>query len=658
MTLGSRRLRFLLTMPKLGIGLLMISVVALLWVLQRTEYEEQRQTLIADALWLEQNMRFQLTNSREKIQQIAGTLPASVNPKGDFLNAARALLKQHSEIEQILWLDTREKVNLALPNATYPRADLSQFGDSPLSDLIDKARRLGKPVYSQMYLGPGHEQQFEVFVPVFDDGHFDGTLLTVFSLNKLLEEAVPWWFAQKYQLQVIDDENNELAAKSKVSGKPYVSYDLPVEGFHTRLLLRVSAARPPYNPTQRFFVGAIIVLAFVVLLSLWAIRRQLHKRLEVEQALRESHAFRKAMEDSLITGLRARDLDGRLIYVNPAFCQMVGFPADELLGRAAPMPYWSADQMDETFRLHQAVMHGQAPREGYEVRLKRRDGEPFDALIYEAPLIDGEGRHVGWMGSVLDVTERRRNEDFHRQQQERLQHTARLVTMGEMASTLAHELNQPLSAIASYATGCQNKIEAGTLKPGEIAEVVGKISNQSQRAGRIIKQVQDFIRKREPKREACAMAEVVDEAFALFEPQARTQQVRIGRQIQGGLPEVLADSTMLEQVMINLLRNAAEAMADLAPSERIIQVNVSRDLDHIIVRVADRGPGISAAQAEKLFMPFYTTKAEGMGMGLPICRSIIEFHRGRLTLENNADGGATFVFTLPIGCHETDCLSD
>lgn len=298
--------------------------------------------------------------------------------------------------------------------------------------------------------------------------------------------------------------------------------------------------------------------------------------------------------------------------------------------------------------MHQVVLHGQAPAEGFEIRFRRKDGELFDALVYEAPLIDGSGQHVGWMGSVLDITERKRTEEFSRQQQDKLQHTARLVAMGEMASSLAHELNQPLSAIASYTTGCLNKLEAGKATADELSGVLRKMAAQSQRAGRIIRQVYDFIRKREPKQEWCALTEVVDDAVTLFEPQAKKHGVRIERRIQGGLPEVLADPTMLEQVMLNLLRNADEAMTGSPAAQRRIAVSVFRENEHLVVRVADKGPGVVPEIIDKLFTAFFTTKDEGMGMGLSICRSIIEFHHGRLSVENAPDGGAVFLFTLPI----------
>jgi two-component system, LuxR family, sensor histidine kinase DctS len=648
------------TAPKLGITLMILAIIALLWSVQKAEYEEQRTTLISDALWLEQNLRFQLNMTQEKMQQAADSLHRKAEGgEDDFANAAIALLKHHSEIVQFLWVGQDHKIIARYPGRPFPRADLEPFGSSPLKEWIDIARKMGRPAYTPLYPGEGNATYFEQLVPVTKTENQHDLLIGVFSLSRLIDDVVPWWFAEKYQLQVLDDEGGSLYTRSKAGGAPVVSYDLPFDAIGTRLTLRVGTVKPPFNRTQRFFAVAIVLLALLVLASLWGIRRQLQGRLVAEQALRESNAFRKSMEDSLITGLRARDLKGRLIYANPAFCHMVGFTNEELIGLTAPMPYWAPEVLEETLRMHQAVMLGQAPREGYEIKLRRKNGDVFDALIYEAPLIDGHGKHIGWMGSVLDVTERKRSEEFHRQQQEQLQHTSRLVSLGEMASTLAHELNQPLAAISSYATGCSNKMESGRLKPEEFGEVVGKIANQAQRAGRIIRQVHDFVKKQKPRRERCSVAEVVDEAVTLFEPQAKKCRIRIQRQIQGGLPDVLADPTMLEQVVINLLKNASDAMTEgvgkltAEDGRSTIVLNLSGNENQILVRVADQGPGIHADKAEQLFAPFYTTKSEGLGMGLAICRSIIEFHRGRLTLEPNPEGGAVFIFTLPIDPSET-----
>lgn len=656
-------LRLLVSTPKFGIGLMILAIAALLWAVQKAEYEEQRSTLISDALWLEQNLRFELATTQEKIQQAAGSINTKreVGSKAeqDFTHAARALLKQHTEIIQVLWVSDDRKAVVRYPNRPFARIDLDRPGTSPLNEWMEIARRMGRPAFTPLYPADGSTYQFEQLTPVNREDDRSDTFIAVYSLNRLIDDVIPWWFAEKYQLQVIDDEGVVLYTRSKAGSELVVSYGLPFDAVGTRLTLHVGTVKPPFNPTQRFFAAAIILLALGVLASLWGIRRQLNGRLVAEQALRESNAFRKSMEDSLITGLRARDLDGRLIYANPAFCQMVGFSNEELIGLTAPMPYWAPEVLDETLRMHQAVMLGQAPREGYEIKLRRKNGEIFDALIYEAPLIDGQGQHIGWMGSVFDVTERKRNEEFHRQQQEQLQHTARLVSLGEMASTLAHELNQPLAAISSYATGCRNMMESGRLKPDEIGEVVGKIAAQAQRAGRIIRQVHDFVKKREPRRERCSIAEVVDEAVTLFEPQAKKCRIRVERHIQGGLPDVMADPTMLEQVIINLLKNASDAMTEgiglavAADDRATISVNVGGNGQQIVVSVADQGPGIPPDKAEQLFAPFYTTKREGLGMGLAICRSIIEFHRGRLSLEAAPAGGALFVFTLPIESPET-----
>lgn len=646
---SQRRLRWLLAMPKIAIALLVVAVIGFFWLSQKNERDEQKATLIADILWLEQNLRFHLVNGREQLEHLASTLPDEPDPASTFNRHVRQLLKNNPEFDQILWLDARQIVLQGQPTRNYPRLLPDPYGKQALDEPMEFARRLGKSTYAQPYPEPGRGTRFEVVVPIFRGEQFAGALVGVYSLRSILDHLVPWWFAEKYVLQVQNNEGTVIGSKSNVDNPtPLLTYNLPIDSFGEGIVLHAALVKPSTNLGQRFFIIVIGLLAAAVFASLWAIRGLIQRRLAAERELREANAFRKAMEDSLVTGLRARDLKGRLIYANPAFCRMLGYSAEELIGRQPPMPYWVPESMEETMRMHQVVLHGQAPAEGFEIRFRRKDGELFDALVYEAPLIDGNGQHVGWMGSVLDITERKRAEEFARQQQDKLQHTARLVAMGEMASTLAHELNQPLSAIASYTTGCLNKLEAGKATTDELSGVLRKMAAQSQRAGRIIRQVYDFIRKREPKQEWCALTEVVDDAVTLFEPQAKKHGVGIERRIQGGLPEALADPTMLEQVMLNLLRNADEAMAGIPVAQRRIAVSVFRENEHLVVRVADKGPGVPPEIIDKLFTAFFTTKDEGMGMGLSICRSIIEFHHGRLSVENAPDGGAVFLFTLPI----------
>src|SRR5690606_15405182 len=187
--------------------------------------------------------------------------------------------------------------------------------------------------------------------------------------------------------------------------------------------------------------------------------------------------------------LRARDLGGRITYVNPAFCNMVGYTAEELIGMRPPMPYWHPDHIESLQEVHDMILSGQGPSAGIEVRLVRRNGEPFDALIFEAPLIDANSRHTGWMGSIMDITERKRARELARQQDERLQATSRLVTMGEMASTLAHELNQPLAAISTYNSASLNLLTEENANREELHEIHSKIARQTYRAAAIIHRV-------------------------------------------------------------------------------------------------------------------------------------------------------------------------
>ncbi|MEN9358217.1 MAG: hypothetical protein RL695_2388 [Pseudomonadota bacterium] len=639
-----------LTMPKLAVGLLVVLLIALLWLLQDNEKEEQRATLIADVLWLEQSFRFHLEGNAEQLLQLSLDLARSTDSDKLFDTRARHLLKTSPELAQLAWLDYNGVTREALPSHISPRQGAASGSTTRerTEDSFELAKKLGKPVFSRPYAAQG-EFFFELHVPVYRGDQLTGMLVATHSIGGLVGQLVPWWFVEKYQLHIIDDDSTILASKSKIDAGPVtLSHQVALDPPGYGLALKAMANRVATSTAQNLIMTLIIFLAAAVFWSLWAIRGLMRHRLAAEQALRSEHAFRKAMEDSLTVGMRARDREGRITYVNPAFCEMTGFDANELIGALPPYPYWNPDEINRTRELHNRVLDGLAPPEGFELRFRRKNGDFFDALVYEAPLIDADNQHTGWMGSVLDITERKQAEELARQQEEKLQATSRLVTMGEMASTLAHELNQPLAAISSYNTGCMNKLDSGKYTPEELRGAMEKLGVQAQRAGKIIRRVHDFVRKSEPQLADCDLAEVIDDAVGFIEHLAQKRSVRIEREIPGWRQPLLADQVMIEQVLLNLMRNAIEAMSETPPESRRLSVRVTQHDGLIEVRVIDNGSGIADSVMERLFTPFFSTKPNGMGMGLNICRSIIEYHKGRLWVENNPDGGTTFAFTLPL----------
>jgi len=648
---SARRLGWLLALPKLGIILLLAALLSLLWLLHKNEVEEDRAALIKDVLWLEQNLRFHLSGNEEQLQQLAADINSLPDKQIIFRLRAAHLLKNNPELSQLLWFDAHQKVLDALPSTTLPDHEIAAFGPLVTDKAFDMASRLGKRVYSEPFFLEGNRAFIEVLVPIFDGSTLKGMLVAVYPLDTLLGNLVPWWFTEKYKVVIIDDNDIQYATKTHIEGLGIQSYEIPLDPPGYGMKLRVTSYQNADNSLQRLLTVAIIALGAGVFWSLWLVRDLMGKRSRAEEALRSEHAFRTAMENSLTVGMRARDLKGRIIYVNPAFCKMTGFSSDELVNKAPPMPYWVPDQIDETFAIHQSVLAGNAPPDGFEITFMRKNGERFNALVYEARLIDGNGQHTGWMASVLDITERKRTEELARQQQEQLQFTSRLVTMGEMASTLAHELNQPLAAIASYNAGCLNLLERPDCAPLDIRPALEKISVQAQRAGKIIRRVHDFVRKSEPKRAPCSLGDVIEDCLGFVEADARKHHIRIECEVPH-LPPIPADRLMLEQVLLNLIRNSMEAMAKTPEADRIIRIATEVSATELHVSVSDFGSGIVPEVRAKLFTAFFTTKPEGMGVGLSICRSIIEFHRGRLWAEDNPQSptgtGTTFIFTLPL----------
>ncbi|HEU0230585.1 MAG TPA: PAS domain S-box protein [Burkholderiaceae bacterium] len=502
---------------------------------------------------------------------------------------------------------------------------------------------------------------------------------------------------------------------------------------------------------QQRLLLVVVALSCVIVLSLLALWRYTRFRSRAESALIAETGFRRAMENSMSTGMRVFDMHGRIAYVNPAFCRMIGWNEADLIGRTTPFPYWVPGRYAQHQETLELLLSGRTPSSGLEIEAQRRDGSRFTARMYVSPLRDPNGEQIGWMTSMTDITEpkrirealtaaherfmtvleglddaisvvadtadglellfanrtyrrffgaqsgghaellggrlgrftdetieafsessqrwfevhhrilawtdgrrvrlqvarditeRRRHEEASRVQQEKIQLTSRLTTMGEMASSLAHELNQPLTAISNYSMGAVAMLKSGNPQPDKLLVALEKAAAQAERAGKIISRIREFVKRSEPRRQRVVVTRIVDNAIGFADIDARKRQIEIQPHFPDPLPEVMADPILIEQVLLNLLKNGVEAMEK--SEYRILHVVVSDQSPLVEIAVIDRGYGLR--DPERLFEPFYSTKSEGLGMGLNICRTIIESHHGRLWAAANPDGGTIFRFTLP-----------
>ena len=762
-------------MPNLAVAVFVLAMIALLWMLQKRENDQQMAALTHDVQWAEQTLRLHMQADQEFLQELADEASKDKIGGAQFQARAAQYLRINPHLSNIAWVDAGKTIRYAA---------LSKSGDWSVGDALAPAqqessfaaaRKTGRPAYSNAYFNERAGSTIELFVPIRRGRSFLGALVAVYPVPGMLRYLVPAWFSEKYHLSFVAAGNRLLAENSAAHPRDEdLTYSLNFDPPGNGMQMRVAAYRTESKLAQSLPTLLIVGLSLLVIWSLWSLRKNLSRLISAENALRAEYSFRKAMEESMPTGMRAIDMNGRITYVNAAFCKMVGYAQEQLIGAAAPFPYWSSQDLAEHQRALQQSLAGEAPRGGMESRFRRNTGELFDVRVYEAPLVDASGRQTGWMASIHDITEQRRAraeleashqrfmavlegldaavyvadleadeilfankafkniyghdsvgrncwqataachpdpalfmpaarklaphqtplelhdaelqnslnghwyqlreraiqwvdgrvvrmeiatditdrmnmEELNNQQLERLQQTSRLITMGEMASSLAHELNQPLAAIANYNMGCVNRLQANDYRPEELLAAMQKASAQAERAGKIIRRVRDFVKKSEPNRSAVQIADVIEEVIGFAELEARKAGVRISVSVPIELSAAYADKIMIEQVVLNLLKNGIEAMHDTPRGERELAISArANGKDFIEIRVADRGHGVLVGQTEKLFDPFYTTKPDGMGMGLNICRSIIEFHHGRLWAVANPAGGSVFSFTLPV----------
>lgn len=334
--------------------------------------------------------------------------------------------------------------------------------------------------------------------------------------------------------------------------------------------------------------------------------------------------------------------------------RLFGWSAAEAIGKNVsilmPTPY--RQEHDGYLHRYRATGERRIIGIGRIVVGERKDGStfPMELAVGEATV----GKEQFFIGFVRDLTERRSQERRMQELQSELVHVSRLTAMGEMASSLAHELNQPLSAITSYLRGAATLLKADEVDKDRIREAMDRSATQALRAGDIIKRLREFVAKGETEHTIENPATLMEEAAALALVGAREQGVRVSLRCDHELPDIVVDKIQIQQVALNLIRNAIEAME--TSSRRDLTIGVSRQNGFAFFAVADTGTGIAPEIAQHLFQPFVTSKTDGMGVGLSICRTIIEAHGGRIAARGNNGGGTVFEFTLPFA--ETEAGHD
>jgi two-component system sensor kinase FixL len=380
--------------------------------------------------------------------------------------------------------------------------------------------------------------------------------------------------------------------------------------------------------------------------------------LAADAQLIESEAHLRSILDTVPDALIVIDEQGVMQSFSAAAERQFGWTAEEAIGQNVrmlmPQPYRGAH--DGYLERYKATGERRIIGIGRIVVGERKDGSTFPMELAVGELRSRGGRF--FTGFVRDLTERQDTQARLQEVQAELMHISRLTALGEMASTLAHELNQPLAAIANYLQGGRRLLERTPPDTVRAAEAMEKAAGQALRAGQIIRSLRDFVARGESEREIESLSKLVEEASALALIGAREYGVRVSYRFDPAVDPVLVDKVQVQQVVVNLIRNAVDAMTTSPHRELTIITDVADDVGLARVSVADTGPGLSPEIADRLFEPFVTSKSQGMGVGLSISRTIVEAHGGRIWAETNVNGGATFRFTLRrVSDHETEHVS-
>jgi PAS domain S-box-containing protein len=797
----SRQDRVATLAPLLAVLLFLGAIVVAITYLRYEELEREQETLTRDVEYAQQRLRLRLLERQEQLMRLAREIDNREIAAAEFEFQVESLVSQFPELLAITWVDARRTVVATYASPSTPPGLLRQPGSvlthEDTDGSFDLARDLRQPVYSRPLGENPRIATLQLQVPLSEQGRFAGTVMGEYAVDGLMRFGMPPEIMSRYAVALVDDRGRVLAGSLQDDGEatrllPWsnqpLEHAVPISPVGNGLIIKAQGYRTSKDIIGSGFfwvIGALSALTVWMLLGTW---RHIRRRVQAQQALLSETNFRRAMENSMLTGMRALDLQGRITYVNPAFCSMTGWTDTELVGRTAPFPYWPEADHDILAARLEDELRGRSIPGGFEVRVQRRDGSIFDARMYVSPLIDPKGHQSGWMTSMTDITEpkrireelsasyerfttvlesldsavsvaplgsdemlfankmyrlwfgtrglghrqlvdlsgrqpspspddgdavdtfagmptdtltdagsenaevfveqldlwlevrtryltwvdgrlaqmviasdittRRNAETLAARQAERAQTASRLITMGEMASSVAHELNQPLTAISNYCNGMISRVQEQRITQDELLGALDKTARQAQRAGQIIHRIRAFVKRSEPNPTLSEVAPMVSNAIELADIELRRQQVRLTSYLALRLPQLMVDPILIEQVLINLLRNAGDSIAQAARplGERSIELRVAPtlvdDAEVVEFSVCDTGHGVPDEMFERIYDAFYTTKSEGMGIGLKLCRTIVESHHGRMQMRNLYNGpeviGCCFSFWIPV----------
>lgn len=596
---------------------------------ERTAFE---QTLLADAASVEAQLVGRQDMERAKLREVARKLPDAV--AGSSLNLA-AMPDVVAGMDRLwnwlVWLDGNNRV-VARAERKKPMEILAS------DDLHVQADGLA----------------YHLVEPVLDAaGNPVGQLLARYAIGDLLRSTDLAWLNRRYEVSFVS-ELGEIIATTAIPGREPrgVMHERPLMAFKDASL-RLTPYEAPVS--WRESSSTVLLLLGMLMLGLGASHGLRKEMRQVSRAVTEAQteaAWRQSMEDSALVGLRARDAHGRILYVNKTLCEMVGFAREELVGLMPPLPFWPTDTLHALLARNTNTLAGDAPSAGFETRWRHRDGHYLDVMIFESRLVNSEGVHIGWMGSIIDISERKRLEERDRQHTDTLAQHARLNDMGILASELAHELNQPLTTIVSYSAGLEIAMKRQPALDADLMVAIEEVNRHARKAGDIVNWIRKQTSRSAVDRENRDINGIVSEVLGSRMVQRQCAYVRLVTSLASGLPWVTVDTIGIEQVMTNLIRNAADALK-MKTGEKTITLSTQLHRrrpdgeEEILVGVVDNGAGLQGRTIDVLCSAFYSTKQGGMGLGLGICRSIIEAHHGTFTAEEAQGGGAAFFFTLP-----------